>query len=434
MESPNTQIINGILLVYHHPLRQSASTVMEHVNSFKQHSCFRVWSVNTELGFPEGLHELQFRTVVLHYSLFGTGRYYLDEKFLDYLAHSAASYKIAFFQDEYRYCQKRFAFINYHKIDCVYTLLEPAYFKEVYQKYTAVPKIVYTLPGYVSNELLALARELTKPDTERQIDIGYRGRRLSYYMGKGAQEKIEIASGVSQRASGLGLKLDIETEESKRIYGRAWYEFIANCRAVLGVEAGVSILDVEDVVRTECERLLVLNPKLSFEEISERVLRSWEDNIPYRTISPRYFEAAALRTCQILFEGKYSEIMQPMVHYIPLKKDFSNFEDVICLFKDQGLRRELSENAYHDLIESGQYTYKKFIEGFDQELLDMGFRPDVSTVEDERVTAVLDHGRVLRQLRASVKGILYYPIYTNKVIRQLARPMLTLYRRCRMKS
>jgi hypothetical protein len=434
MKKPDTHMITGILLLYRHPLRQDASTIMEHLNSFARHSCFRVWSLNTELGFPEGLQELEFQILVLHYSLFGTGHYYFDDKFLDYLARSAASYKIAFFQDEYQYCQKRFAFLHHHRVDCVYTLLEPAHFQEVYQKYTTVPKVVYTLPGYVSDDLVALAQVLSKPDSEREVDIGYRGRRLPYYMGKGAQEKYEIAVGFKQRANALGLKLDIETEESKRIYGQAWYEFIANCRALLGVEAGVSIFDLDDAVRIECERLLALNPDLSFEEIPEQILRPWEGNIPYRTISPRHFEAAAFRTCQILFEGEYSGILRPMVHYIPLKKDFSNFEEVICLFKDRTLRYELSENAHRDLIASGQYTYRKFLEDFDRELFDIGFRPEVSAAETEYVTALLDRGRVRRQLYAGAKAAVKHLLSTNKVIGQLAEPIFVQYGRRKLKS
>ncbi len=42
-----------------------------------------------------------------------------------------------------------------------------------------------------------------------------------------------------------------------------------------------------------------------------------------------------------------------MRHYIPLQKDFSNFEEVVERFRDEGLRRELAENAHAEMIESG---------------------------------------------------------------------------------
>lgn len=426
----NKYRINGILLLYYHPVSANAPTIMEHVNAFRQYSRFKVWSINTELGFPSGLRELQFQIIVLHYSLFGTSPYYLNDEFLDYVDQSKSSYKVAFFQDEYHHCQQRFGFLDRYKIDCVYTLLEPLYFTDVYQKYTNVPKLVYNLTGYVSDGLVILAQKLTKPDQEREIDIGYRGRRLPFYMGKGAQEKHEIAVGFREYATDFGLRMDIETDEQKRIYGNAWYQFVANCRAVLGVEAGVSIYDIDDTVRTEYERLVALNPKISFEEMSRRILSKWEDNIPYRTISPRHFEAAAFRVCQILFEGNYSNIMQPMVHYIPLKKDFSNLNDVIRMFQNEKLRHRLTENAYSDLIASGQYSYQKFIEGFDQELLTVGLKPGDITVSDiDKINSLLKRGKVYRRIRATLKTFLYTQFPGSELVRSFVIPVLNLRRR-----
>jgi hypothetical protein len=424
MSGGKTQFVNGILLLYHHPLRQSASTIMEHVNAFEQYSHFKVWKVNVELGFPQRLRELQFRALVLHYSLFGIWPYMLNEKFLKYIEQSRA-HKIAFFQDEYRFCQARFAFISRYKINCIYTLLEPAYFDEVYQEYTTVQKLVYTLPGYVSDDLITAAQKMTKPENGLEIDVGYRARPLPFYMGKGAQEKHEIAIGFLQRANGLGLKIDIESDEERRIYGKGWYKFLANCRAVLGVEAGVSIFDLEDRVRIECEQLISKNPRISFQEISKKILQPLEEKIPYRTISPRHFEAAAFRVCQILFEGNYSGVMKPMVHYIPLGKDFSNFEDVIRMFKNRKLRSELTENAYRDLIASGKYSYRKFIqEIFDKWLLDCGFPPETAAWEAEKVTALLEKDAKRRKFYAMCRSMLYRPFPGRSLLTSIARWVL----------
>ncbi len=345
---------------------------MEHVNSFSRYSKFKVWNVNTEKGFPSGLNRFEFDIIVLHYSLFGS-YYLLNRAFFRYLERSKSSYKIAFFQDEYHYCQQRFAFLNRYNIDCVYTLVHPDYFTDVYQKYTKVPKLVQTLTGYVSDELYAAVKKFAKPGHARNIDIGYRGRRLKFYMGEGSQEKYEIGESFLAHARETGLKLDIASDEEKRLYGNKWYEFLGNQKGCLGTEAGVSIFDVEDVVRTEYERLIAENPALTFEEMSERLLNRWEGNIPYRTISPRHFEAAAFRICQILYEGEYQGILQPMIDYIPLKKDFSNFDDVTRLFRDAQFRRQITENCYRNIIASGRYSYKRFIEDFDRELMAEGF-------------------------------------------------------------
>jgi hypothetical protein len=388
--------VNGVLLLYHHPEGANATTIMEHVEAFARHSRFPVWNYNTDVGFPNTLGGFRFAAIVLHYSIFAPQNYYLNDYFLSYLEGSG-SYKIAFFQDEHHYCQDRFDFLNRNRVDCVYTLLEPEYWPQVYGKYTHVPKLVYGIPGYVSDDLVQLAAQITKPDEEREIDIGYRGRTLRPYMGKGSQEKAEVGTGFLERARGSGLTLDIAVDEESRIYTDAWFRFLANCRAVLGTEAGVSIFDTDDVVRTEYERLIAENPSIGFEELSDRLLGKWEDNIYYRTVSPRHFEAAALRVCQILFEGKYSGILEPMVHYIPLEKDFSNIDDVLRLFRDEDVRHRLTENAYRDLIASERYSYERFVESFDGELAAAGLEPEADEGLADRVGPALVRGE--RHLR-----------------------------------
>jgi hypothetical protein len=269
-----------------------------------------------------------------------------------------------------------------------------------------------------------LAAQIAKPDEERGIDIGYRGRSLLPYMGKGAREKAEIGTGFSERARGSGLRLDIAVDEKSRIYGDKWFEFLADCRAVLGTEAGVSIFDLDDVVQAEYERLVADNPAIGFDELAERLLNAWEDNIYYRTVSPRHFEAAALRVCQILFEGKYSGVLQPLVHYIPLKKDFSNLDDVLRLFRDRGLRRELTENAYRDLIASGEYSYRHFIESFDAELMAAGHGFEVDERSAHRVTDAYAKAERRRRRFARLDALVHRPFPGRRAVSFVLRPVV----------
>ena len=374
-----------------------------------------------------GLDKINFSGIVLHYSLFGGWDYPLDKGFIRYLDQKKDSFKIAFFQDEYRYCRQRFAFLDRYRVDCVYTLIEPEYFDETYRKHTHVQKLISHLPGYVSESLIEAARRLSKPEKDRHIDIGYRGRSLEFYMGAGAREKTDIAAGFLERAGGLNLVLNISSSERERLYGDDWYRFTADCRAFLGVEAGVSIFDTDDIVRQECERRLRANPQMSFRQLHDEYLYKWEDRIPYRTISPRHFEAAAFRVCQILFEGKYSGVLKPMVHYIPLKKDFSNFDEAVRLFSDSNVRRELTENAYQDLIASEKYSYRRFVESFDAELIQSGLNPD-PVVDPERVTALLESGGFFRKARAALWGLRFYgdafPASFKRPLKTLTQRML----------
>jgi len=415
-------LINGILLLYHHYLWANATTILEHVNSFERYSSLKIWSLNTEFSFPDALNEMEFKIIVLHYSLFGYTPYNLDDKFLKYLAGCSSSHKIVFFQDEYRYCKQRFDFINQFNINTIYTLLEPDYFQEVYGRCSKVTKLINNLTGYVSDDLISLAKRFAKPDGERICDIGYRGRPLELYMGRGAQEKTEIASGFLNRAHNLDLKLNIATEERHRIYGKNWYRFLGKCRGVLGVEAGASIFDLEDSARLEYEKLIAADPQISPQEISAN-LDKYENIIYNRTISPRHFEAAAMRNCQILFEGKYAGIMQPLVHYIPLKKDFSNFDEVIRMFKDIGMRRQITNSAHHDLIDSGLYSYRNFIAGFDREIRNEGFDPKPQENYD-KIAGRLNRDLPRRRLRAMVRNLPYYPFPGRRFIKPLIKSLL----------
>lgn len=415
--------LDGILLLYHHPLRADAPTIEEHVGAWERHSRYPVFKLNTQLGFPRELGGMRFKAVVLHYSLFGSGRYMLDERFLAYLK-GCGSYKVAFFQDEYYFCQARFAFIDDYKLDCVFTLLDPAYWDQVYLKYTKVPKLVHTLTGYVGQEMVALGNRLAKPDAERPIDIGYRARSLPYYMGAGAREKAGIADGVKPRALELGLKVDIDTTEANRIYGHHWYDFVASCKAMLGVEAGVSVFDLEDVVRPACEKLLAEKPDATFEEAYATILAPWEDRIFYRTLSPRHFEGAAFRTLQILFKGHYNGILQADTHYLALEKDFSNLEAVLARFQDPQERRRITDNAYQDLIASGKYTYQAFIEGFDSEVAASGIQPGMGAIEREAVWRKLHADRPQRAIPAYTKEYLRRSFPGRKLLVDHVKPWL----------
>jgi hypothetical protein len=420
--------VNGILIIYHHQLTANAPTIMEHVNAFGNYSSFKVWNVNTALGFPSALKNFRFDIIVLHYSLFGLP-INLNEEFLRFLAMSEKSYKIAFLQDEHRYWPERSKFINSYGIDRVYTLLEQEYFEDTYLRHTSVSKLVPNLPGYASQEMVTGAQHHCKPDRERTIDIGYRGRRLPYYMGRGSQEKHLIGVEFKQRAAPLGLRVDIETDENKRIYGRAWLRFLGNCRAVLGVETGVSVFDINNTVRPQYAKICKGHPDTSypdcnFKEFHDTVLAPHEDRIFYRTIGPRHFEAAAFRTCQILFEGKYSGILKPMVHYIPLKKDFSNFEEVIRAFRNDDLRREMTENCYRDLIESGKYSYERFIKGFDEEMLSQGFSPEMEKADAQNVTELLNRDKLQRYVRVRLARIRHRDFPGRNVLRPVIKPLL----------
>ena len=372
-----TRAVPGVLLLYHRPLFGDAATIDEHIEAFGRHSHFPVRALNTDFGFPRGLAGTSYDAIVLHYSVFASGPfdYLIGAGFLDFIDRSPDSYKVAFFQDEHQHCQRRFAFLDRHRIDCVYTCFERRYFDQTYGHYTQVPKLVSHVPAYVSDDMVAAAERLHVPDAERTIDIGYRARPMPPYVGRGGLEKVEIGERFAELAAGGELSIDISTREEDRLYGEEWYRFVAASRGFLGTESGVSCSDLEDEVREEYERLSADGRKVTIDELERGALGRWDWKVPLRTTSSRHFEAAALRVCQIMFEGEYSGALRPMEHYIPLRKDFSNYDEVIERWSDPSLRRELTENAHRDLIASGKHSYERFIASFDQTLREAGLQP-----------------------------------------------------------
>lgn len=73
---------------------------------------------------------------------------------------------------------------------------------------------------------------------------------MCYWLGTLAYEKWFISEEFERLATtkNLDLKLDLSNRESDRLYGKAWTNFVASCRTVLGVESGASIIDFDGLL------------------------------------------------------------------------------------------------------------------------------------------------------------------------------------------
>ena len=117
---------------------------------------------------------------------------------------------------------------------------------------------------------------------------------------------------------------------------------------------------VEQAVRRE--------PTLEFEEISRKYLANAEGRIALNQISPRCYEAAALRTVMILYPGEYSGRLEAWRHYIPLAKDHSNMDEVVTALGDQVLIDEMTERTYREVASARDNSYIALVEIVDESL------------------------------------------------------------------
>ena len=75
-----------------------------------------------------------------------------------------------------------------------------------------------------------------------------------------------------------------------------------------------------------------------------------------------------------MVEGRYSSVLEPGKHFIALKKDFSNVDEVLSKLHDDAFLEALTERAYADIIGSERYTYRAFVRLVD-EALERSWRP-----------------------------------------------------------
>jgi hypothetical protein len=221
------------------------------------------------------------------------------------------------------------------------------------------------LTGYIDNQA---AKRLvsTLPKIEcRSTDIVYRATRLPYWFGSHGQLKHHIADIIREGAKNHHLTFDISTSEADTIVGEGWLDFIASEKAIIGCESGSSALDRRGEIKAKLQALLLENPSLTFEQADSGLPPGW-NNFSFFAISPRHLEAVITKTCQILVEGSYNGILKPNIHYIQLKRDFSDIDDALEKMKNPQLLEEITERAYADIYLSNKYSYKTFASQIEQ--------------------------------------------------------------------
>lgn len=301
--------------------------------------------------------------------------------------------KILFKQDEQFRTDRVAKFIGEKGIDVVFTCLSPAERGKVYSRDVTGPtKYQQMLTGYVTP---AMRNYHFSQNDERPIDVGYRGSLQPLYFGRLAYEKYEIGVKFAEVANRYDLVTDISSDASARLSGYAWIEFLARSKGTLGTESGASVFDMSSSLEQQYERLVEeFGGYLRRENWAKRwlnALRPLEGVVDYAQVSPRHFEAAATRTVQILYEGRYSGIFVPGRHYLPLKKDFSNVDEIIASLLDKQKRLDLTEAAFEEVVLNRNFWIERFAAEFDQQLEESLMRKGIKRCSEHRSAAAKKH-------------------------------------------
>lgn len=351
----------------------NAATVCDHINAFTRYSRHEIRVLSRVGEIFDGVKLEQFDAVVIHYSLFLAVEGFVGPRSRRALAAFRGA-KAVFIQDEYRFVNATLDAMQACGVDLVFTCLGPAEAQRVYGRVEGL-RTQQVLTGYVPHWLTQYP---PVPLAARKTMVGYRGRTYPAWHGEQGREKIRIGKLFKRDARRFGVSTDIAWSERSRLYGRDWLKFIQGCQAVLAVESGASVFDFDGAVaaRTESFAALVERPhpipalarKPSYETLRDRFFAGREDQIDIAQISPRVFEAIALRTLIIAYPGRYSGVLEPWRHYVPLDKDHGNMAQVAAVLRDPERVAEIISNAYAEVALNPAYSYGAMIGVFDQRI------------------------------------------------------------------
>ena len=351
-----------ILILYSENARITG-TVSDHLLAFKSFSKHNIVMLDSWSASGMDIELDRFDAVVFHYSIILS-----SEKFIgDILREKLSSYrgvKILFIQDEMRFVDSTVKSIKDIGVSCVFTVVPEDRIRNIYSDpYFDHVVFAPTLTGYVPESLL----DLPVPDyAQRAVDVSYRARRLSAWYGYFGQEKWKIGERFAADAGAFGLKCDISTREADRIYGEKWISFLSNSKAVLGTESGASFIDYSGEIAPRVEAYETAHPDAGFDEIARLFLEGRDGRSEIRAISPRCFEAAALKTMMIMYEGGYSGVLEAGRHYAVLDRDHGNMKEVVEILRSPKRAGEIIHAAHEEIASSGKWSLRAFVGEFDR--------------------------------------------------------------------
>lgn len=365
--------MRNILVVYHYygqyPPR---TTKWDHLVCFRRYSGYRCFYLN--LAFhrvPWYITKIKFDLVIFQ-TLFFNLRW-SRAAFRRFMKKAAPlkqidAVKVALPQDEFVNTDLVGDFINEFDLDYVFSVAPETEWPKIYDT-VDLQKVTFfnVLTGYLSDTTMARINELAESTRIRSIDIGYRSGgyrdgQSDPTLGRHGFLKGQIAQAFQEKVPQTGLVTDISNHLDDIFLGDEWYKFLLRCKYTLGVESGSSLLDRDGRIRQKIEAYLACHPLANFDEIEAECFPNLDGSVDLFAIAPRHLEACATRTCQVLTEGAYNNILIAGKHYIELKRDFSNIDQVLDIIKQDEQREEIVQRAYRDLVASGRYSYRGFVD------------------------------------------------------------------------
>jgi hypothetical protein len=338
-------------------------TVERHIAAFREFSAHEIQVAHVRALDFLRFDVNRFDVIVFHYSIVIAKGFHLSER-LRAKCSTARGLKVLFIQDEYRWIDATAEAIGELGISVLFTVVNREVVERIYHHpWLKGVRKELTLTGFVDETLLGIE----VPSYEnRDVDVAYRARKVPYWLGSFAMEKWSIGRRFERDASRFQLACDISSDESGRLYGANWIRFLSGAKAVLGTESGASVCDFSGELRARVEAAVDRDKEIEFEAIRQEILGESDGPIVIHVVSPRMFEAAALRTLMINYPGEYSGCLTPWRHYVPLEKDHSNIAEVVAVIRDPGRAKQIIDAAYREVACDSKNSFRAMAGHFDR--------------------------------------------------------------------
>jgi hypothetical protein len=341
--------------------------------------------------------------------------------------------KIAFPQDEYNHAHVLDDWLADLAVDVVFSVFSAEHRELLYPRLASSARFEACLTGYVDERDVTRHAAVVLPHDRRKLDLAYRAQALTPRFGRLGQLKQTVADVVVPAARAAGLRMDVSTDPRDAVLGDRWFAFIASARAVLGSESGASAIDRRGELVAAERTMLAEQPELAFDEFDAAMPAGWDGQLP-GSVGPRHLEAAAARTCQVLVEGRYDGILEPGVHYLPVRSDGSDADAVVELLGDHKRTEAIATRAYADLVLSGRYGYAALaaqLERVIDEERPAGSRGrPAASLRGAQIAAAAYSAAVVRPPRWAYKAV---DRVAPGVIRRLERERVRWYGRVRLR-
>lgn len=270
--------------------------------------------------------------------------------------------KVIMTQDDYRFTERIWNLALGIKVDTIYTVMRECDHSVLYPKNKMGNiKIKEVLTGYVEEDYINRLR--LQSHRERKYDIVYRACKPPYNYGKHSQMKYELVTFFNEKLKDCGFTCDLRNTDNNKgaMLGDSWFEFLASSRITVGCLSGAGFADITGEYEKRVREYTGLHADATYEETKEACFPDIEENLT-GAISPRIFDAAITKTCQILVGEDYQGVLRPNIDYIVLNTDFGNIDEVITKMKDIDYCEEIAEHCYEYVVKSRKYIYARFAE------------------------------------------------------------------------